>query len=399
MRYDVGIGTTLVLALLVGCGGGGSGGGSVSPTSGALGTLTICVTDAPFPSSYVASASVIVREVRVRDRLSDGWTTVFEGERVFDLVPLTGGVTDLLVEVDLPEGVYDEVRLIVDADQVVLSEDAWVRTPDRVFTAENGGMKVPSGDASGIKVKISNDIVVTSGLTADLTLDFDLSRNFVFNGAPDHPPGVKRVLFTPVVRAVNTSTTGTVTFAVASDAGTPDVAGDDTAVEKPTVHVEDGFGDFVTTVTGDLAGTVSVGLDPGMYTLRIEASGHEARTLDGVEVSVANRTDLGVVALRASPAELSGVVYDDQGTEGDDLDDLPLEGATVTLTVASDPGAEPLAATTSPSGAYRFGALLPGTYTLTFAAEGFQPRTVADVIVDLGAVLFEDAALSSSTPP
>ena len=49
-----------------------------------------------------------------------------------------------------------------------------------------GNMRFPSAAQSGIKVKIENDIVVSTQLSAGLTLHFDLATNFVFGLSEAH---------------------------------------------------------------------------------------------------------------------------------------------------------------------------------------------------------------------
>ena len=55
------------LLILTACGGGASG--ADAPTSAAL---RVYVTDAPFPGDLVACATVVIREVRVREASGGG---------------------------------------------------------------------------------------------------------------------------------------------------------------------------------------------------------------------------------------------------------------------------------------------------------------------------------------
>ena len=117
MRVSVGlfVAGVALCGLLAACGGGSSS----SATSDGP-NFKLYVTDAPFPGDLVESATVVIREVRVRDT-EGGWQVVFSGSEEIDLVPLTGGVVSLLTEIDLEPGSYDDMRLIVDAGTVVLS--------------------------------------------------------------------------------------------------------------------------------------------------------------------------------------------------------------------------------------------------------------------------------------
>src|SRR4030095_15444040 len=112
---------------------------------------------------------------------------------------------------------------------------AVVEGGDPVFDTSNGRLFFPSGAQTGIKVHIENDIVVTTTLSGDLTVDFDLSKNFVFNGPVTHAPGVKRVLFTPSIRATNVSTAGSLRLRAMSDELTPGVTADDMPLAGATV--------------------------------------------------------------------------------------------------------------------------------------------------------------------
>ena len=369
----------LLCLTLAACGGGaGSDGTPTAPVS----NFKILITDAPFPADLVQSATVVIREVRVRDQESGGWQTVFEGSASIDLVPLTGGVSELLVDAALEPGTYDEARLIVDSGEVVLKPDAVVRNGSHTFNVENGGLAFPSGAQTGIKVKLDEPIVVVSELSSSLTLDFDLSKNFIFNGPLGHAPGVGRVLFTPVVRAVNSTTAGSVTLDVLSDNGTPDDDSDDTILVGATVRALDALGDEAGSGFTGEDGFIELLLPAGIYTIEVEAGGHQSEEATDVEVFLANMTDLGTLLLVATSGEVSGSVMGDGGTPSEDSDDFVLEGVTVTATLQGGAAVDPDEYTDG-QGAFRFEDLPLGTYDLDFTLPGYGAGQLTGVVPTL----------------
>jgi hypothetical protein len=379
--------TILVAMLAAGCGGSGGDLGSL-PSGESGGTslttapLRIWVTDAPFPFDFVESASVVIREVQVRDRDRDRWEVVFSGESEIDLVPLSNGVEMLLVEASPPVGVYDEIRMIVDAGEVVLDSDAYVQHDDYVFNTENGRLHFPSGAQTGIKVKVENEVVVQTALSSDLVLDFDLTRNFVFNGPVAHAPGVKRVIFTPVVRAINASTAGSMAVTVWSDNVTPDDTTDDFAIENATFRILDQDANTVATQSTGADGSAVLSVPPATYDVEIEASGHTSASRADVQVFLANLTDLGDIVLVAA-GEIGGVVMSDGVMASDDFDDVVVAGATVELRLAGETGAPLATTTTDANGMWRFDDLEAGDYDIAVTATGFSAGALGDVTAEL----------------
>jgi hypothetical protein len=90
---------------------------------------------------------------------------------------------------------------------------------------------------------------------------------------------------------------------------------------------------------------------------------------------------------QAGSGRLEGVVRDAQG--------LVLPGATVTLTGGGVMGQR--TATTDVDGSYRFLALPPGSYNLSFELSGFQSLNRENVIVTSGATFTIDASLQIAT--
>ena len=92
------------------------------------GTLTVQMTDAPFPFSEVASVDVFV--VRVDGKMDvatdaqasaaddmSGWTTVATPNRLINLLALQNGTTTNLGATTLTTGTYSGFRLIIDPAQ------------------------------------------------------------------------------------------------------------------------------------------------------------------------------------------------------------------------------------------------------------------------------------------
>lgn len=159
------------------------------------GRLIIKVTDAPFPLSYIESATVTITKVEIRkagDGISGGYpfSVISEGSAEFNLLELRNGLVAELLDLKIPAGEYNLIRLYVDEASL------WIRDGD------NFSVRVPSGQQTGIKLFINPGLIVEGGLTEELLLDFDLSNSFITRGNMDIPAGIKGFNFKPVIRAV-----------------------------------------------------------------------------------------------------------------------------------------------------------------------------------------------------
>nr|WP_297787522.1 DUF4382 domain-containing protein [uncultured Allomuricauda sp.] len=284
------------------------------------GTLSVQLTDAPFPSELVAEANVTVYKVEARlvdgddsDDMDDDSTTdddssddnsdddssnddssddnsdddtdddsdddsypyvtLMEEEIDVNLLELTNGLTQQLAEIDVPAGSYDLIRVYVKGVNVVLTDGT-------VYD-----LKVPSGDASGIKVFVDPAITVVGGLSADLLLDFDVSRSFVAKGNMDTPAGIKGFNFKPVIKASNMSTAGTL-------AGNVSTVEEETPIALEGVQISVFAADTLNTTSfTDADGNYAVlGLDAGMYEVVAELEGYIASDTLDVQIDAANVT-------------------------------------------------------------------------------------------------------------
>ena len=83
------------------------------------GRLVVNITDAPFPVEFIESAEVTITKVEIRkagDGIPDGtpFSVIWEGSEVFNLLELRNGIVDELLDLEIPAGEYDLIRLYVD---------------------------------------------------------------------------------------------------------------------------------------------------------------------------------------------------------------------------------------------------------------------------------------------
>jgi hypothetical protein len=192
-----------------------------------MGTLTVRLTDAPFPFSEVARVDVFIKRVEARnveptdDEASDesnrsGWTTIASPEVSINLLDLADGVTTNLGAATLATGTYNGFRLILDTDKSTIT----------LKDGSTPAIHWPSAGQSGIKIKLDEPIELTEDGSV-MTLDFDIGRSFVLRGNT----AASGFNFKPVIRAVAQDITGSVTGSVRATSTTG------AGVEGATVEV------------------------------------------------------------------------------------------------------------------------------------------------------------------
>ena len=168
------------------------------------------VAEAPLPAGSVKSVDIFVVRIDAKmedatdddaakdtedsESAKDGWVTVAEPNKSFDLMTLTDGANTLLGDAQVAAGSYKSFRLIIDpAKSSITLNDA----NNTVIGGESiTGLKFPSADKTGIKIQLSDDLVVTEGETSTLVVKFDVSQSFVMRGATIDQNGL---LFKPVI--------------------------------------------------------------------------------------------------------------------------------------------------------------------------------------------------------
>lgn len=286
-RFALALLSVASLALLPAC---------AEDTGPGVGTLSVVLTDAPFPFDSVERADLHV--VRVDARLAEpgeqhaaqdadgsdngtdpasGWVTVATPDRLVNLLDLQRGVVTDLGAATIPTGRYRGFRLILDTDR------STVTLVDGTVLRGNAGIVFPSAGRTGIKVNLRDAIRVTGDSTV-LVLDFDLGSSFVLRGNGLAKNGL---LFKPVIRAMAYDVTGALVGTVRS-ASTTGAVVPDAAVEvlRAGTAVDDTLSaNVIGTATTDAAGTFRFGfLLPGSYSLRATPPSALAATLGPVVV-------------------------------------------------------------------------------------------------------------------
>jgi hypothetical protein len=169
-------------------------------------------TESPLPPGSVKSVDIFVVRIDAKanepsdddaaeateesESVKEGWVTVAEPNASFDLMKLVDGTNTLLGDAKVAVGSYNGFRLVIDpAKSSVTLNDA----TNTVIGGESiVGLKFPSADKTGIKIKLSGGAVqVKEGETSTLVVKFDVSKSFVVRGATIDQNGL---LFKPVIR-------------------------------------------------------------------------------------------------------------------------------------------------------------------------------------------------------
>jgi len=234
------------------------------------GRLYIHLTDAPFPFDIVEEANITISRVELfneSDTTDDNFITIFEDTAIFNLLDLRNGVTECLLETEVPVGNYNTLRVYVIEAGILLVDQ---KTYD---------LKVPSGEQTGIKVKIEPGIKVLTGLSSEILLDFDVSKSFVLNGNTNKPDGIKGFIFKPVVRAVNYTSAGSIAGTVI----------DPSASVLPNMEVWIETDTVLTTSYTNAEGVYGIiGIPAGTYSIYATGEGYDTASYTNVEVVEGN---------------------------------------------------------------------------------------------------------------
>lgn len=142
--------------------------------------LTILLTDAP---GDVLEAVVTISEIYLQGDDDAGGRVMLRSEpATTDLLTLVDDVATLVDDVDVPSGVYAQLRFVIEGAYLKIDEtDGPVvyATPDYAEAPPevDGDLLCPSCGQSGFKVSFPGSITL-EGNAQTLTVDFDVAESF-----------------------------------------------------------------------------------------------------------------------------------------------------------------------------------------------------------------------------
>lgn len=148
-------------------------------------TVKVSMTDAP--GDY-ANVFVDVLDVKIKSDAADneeGWVSLGNVQAGrYDLLTLTGGVTQLLANAEVPAGFLGQVRLILGQDNSVVLKGE----------TEEITLSTPSAQQSGLKLQVNQEL--EGGQEYLFLLDFDVDKSIVVAG------GSGQYILKPVIRLI-----------------------------------------------------------------------------------------------------------------------------------------------------------------------------------------------------
>ena len=242
--------------------------------------LTVRMTDAPGDYDAVLidvqgieiNVEAISETETGADVDGDGWVSVDNVQTgVYDLLKLTGGVTQLLADTEVPAGYVSQMRLILGSDNNV------------VIGGDTLPLNTPSAQQSGLKLQVNQNF--EAGKIYQFLLDFDVDKSIVTTGNGSYN-------LKPVIRLAAEADAGAVVGKVVLPA--------DIEFTVQSLVVLTGTSITISAYT-DADGNFSLnGVPAGNYSLQVipEADSNlTTHSIGTVEVKPNQTTDLGEIEL------------------------------------------------------------------------------------------------------
>ncbi len=187
---------------------------------------------------------------------------------IYDLLELTGGVSAMLVDTEVPAGKLSQIRLVLGDNNTI------------IVKGEEFHLKTPSAQQSGLKLNVHEEL--EPGILYDFILDFNVDKSVVVMGAG------QGYLLKPVIRATTAAESG----AVAGVVSPAEVQSMVTATDGTTEVTA-----FTNTETGEF---LLYGVPAGTYTVTVvpdSTSGFSTYVKEDVVVEQAVIYDMGKITL------------------------------------------------------------------------------------------------------
>ncbi|WP_295676433.1 DUF4382 domain-containing protein [uncultured Mucilaginibacter sp.] len=231
-----------------------------TPSGSGTTHVTVKMTDAPglYDAVILSIKSVVV----VTDK---GEQTINVGGGPINILHFRLGKDTLLASQDLPSGSIQQIRLVLN--------DSGNRV---VINGVSYDLTTPSGQTSGVKLNVHDNLV--AGIDYTLRLDFDAASSIVLTGNGKY-------ILKPVIRAIPAAVSGALTGMI-----TP-------AISFPKVYAITGT-DTVGTIADATGAFYFPGLAAGTYSVNfIPVSPYLTKTVGNAVVTTGAVQDMGTVTI------------------------------------------------------------------------------------------------------
>lgn len=231
--------------------------------------VVVHMTDAPgdYDAVFVDVVDVMIK-ADASSGDDQGWTSLGNIRTgVYDLLSLTGGVTQLLADAEVPAGPLGQIRLVLGNNNTV------------VVNGETQPLSTPSAQQSGLKLQINQTL--EAGEQYDFLLDFNVDQSIVSAGSSGG------FILKPVIRLAAVEATGIITGEVQPSI-TQVVVKATNATQSISAYT-DANGNF--SLNGVPAGTYQITITPAA------ASGLPVKTINNIQVAAGATVDLETIFL------------------------------------------------------------------------------------------------------
>ena len=228
-----------------------------------IGTVAMSLTDAPTDDEDIKGVFVTFTALRYQyedtnesNESDGGWQDVNLSEpRTVDLLALQDGNTTLLDQTDLPAGVINHVRFVLDID------NCYVELEGNITEM----LTVPSGDQTGYKA--IGGFTIPAGGTVNVTADFDLRKSLVINK--------NKYLLNPTIKIIDNIEVGEIDGTMTLDANGSKVlvyAYEDGSWDANESNATNNFGNAVLSTDATDGSYTLPWLTTGVYDLVVVAT-------------------------------------------------------------------------------------------------------------------------------
>jgi len=278
---------------------------NTNPTAISKGNITLKLTDAtPMHFDQFVAINITIDSIELGNAAdSSSFVTILDQPTTYNMLDLVNGNTDLLANIDIPEGQYDTLRIYISSTEVILKDGTtFSHQIDQSFSIGlgsfmGGNMQFDSNNGS-IDITLDHNIDIKAGDLNEFLMDLDVNHSFSLDGVSFDNMGMGGITgffmhitdfsFNPTFRFVDLNQTGTILGTVHSDQG--DIA-------NVTITLKQGANVYTTTHTNVAGHYQFIGIPDGTYEMEAEiegytlsTTGNDANTGDIVMANKAHKT-------------------------------------------------------------------------------------------------------------